>query len=126
MKLYLLDLLSADSLICIKVPKRGVFTLIMTLQLLIFHLSDYHSLDGLQQGLPRVHEKRALEVKAVAISKGHNELTHSRWVLLTLRQSRIVWHDKQGETVSAWVEMENGRACVRSNNEGFGERRGHG
>ncbi len=77
MKLYLLDLLSADSLICIKVPKRGVFTLIMTLQLLIFHLSDYHSLDGLQQGLPRVHEKRASEVKAVAISNGRNELRHT-------------------------------------------------
>lgn len=47
---------------------------------------------------------------------------HSRWVLLTLRQSRIIWRDKQGKAVSARVEMENGRACVRSNNEGFGEK----
>lgn len=40
---------------------------------------------------------------------------------MTLRQSRIIWRDKQGEAVSALVEMENGHACVRSNNEGFGE-----
>lgn len=77
MKLYLLDLPLADSLICIKVPKHGVFTLIMTLQLLIFHLSDYHSLEGLRQGPPRAREKRASEVKAGVISKSHDELRHT-------------------------------------------------
>lgn len=77
MKLYLLDLPLADSLICIKVPKRGVFTLIMTLQLLIFHLSDYHSLEGLRQGPPRAHGKRPSDVKPGAISKGRDEWRHT-------------------------------------------------
>lgn len=84
MKLYLLDLPLADSLICIKVPNRGFFILIMTLQLLVFHLSDYHSLRVFStlstvcmKIAVRAHGKRESEVKAGVISKGHDELQHT-------------------------------------------------